>query len=73
MKKLYTLAVVLLLANFAMADQDLATLTKRGVKHVAHATKMAGKKVGHGAKWLISDGSGPIQTCRPGTNCDPIA
>ena len=22
---------------------------------------------------LIADGSGPIQTCRPGTNCDPVA
>ena len=21
---------------------------------------------------LIADGSGPIQTCRPGTNCDPV-
>src|SRR5499427_10337838 len=21
--------------------------------------------------FLIADGSGPIQTCRPGTNCDP--
>lgn len=72
MKKLYILSVVLLLANFAAADEGLATLTARGAKHVAHATAKVGKKIGHGAKWLISDGSGPIQTCRPGTNCDPV-